>query len=45
MPADFPGVVFAVIHKNKGVNRKMPAVEGSLETAKTEKGVKDSRTS
>lgn len=45
MPADSPGVVFAVTHTSKGMNRKMPAVEGPLEIAKTEKGMKDSRTS
>lgn len=44
MPADSPEVVFAVVHTGKGEDKKMP-VEGSLETAKTEKGVKDGRTS
>lgn len=45
MPTDCPEVDFAVVHMGKGKERKMPAEEGSLEIAKTKKGVKDSRIS
>lgn len=41
MPADSLMAAFCSGTSRHGVGQKMPAVEGSLETSKTEEGVKD----